>query len=47
MKRATKILIGFTIIASLTFGIFGIIQIVVPDKPNMPVASQLSDVDDP
>lgn len=47
MKKITKGIIALAMVACLAFGAFGIYKVVVPDKPTMPVASQLSDVDDP
>ena len=47
LNKITKVLIGFVVIATLVFGVIGIVDVFTPDKPNMPVATQLSDVVDP
>lgn len=47
MKKITKGFIALAVVVCLAFGTFGVYKVVVPDKPTMPVASQMSDVDDP
>lgn len=47
MKNIKTVVIVALMTVCIAFGVFGIVKVVVPDKPTMPVATQMSDVTDP